>query len=283
MQTARRANLRRVLAGALGTEFYRPWLEAAALHSPRQIAELPDPEEVLRRLPPLSPTLYTRRMKQFSSLASQPAAPSELHHRLPGKPRIAVLAPGFRTSRAVREFSNGLDGSLARFRPQVLAGPPERLEQLAQDLQAGRLSLPCFIHAVIVLLRPDEPLLGEAPREQFWAVFQAPVFQQVAGFDGRLLAWECEAHDGLHVVRDHAIVECYDGPEGALLLVTSLTDSVRPMLRLNTPWQGTLTRGLCGCGQPGERIRARAGEAAGGPADASAPVAGRAAAAVVLT
>jgi hypothetical protein len=32
-----------------------------------------------------------------------------------------------------------------------------------------------------------------------WQAYRVPVFEQIIGRSGRLLAAECEAHDGLHI------------------------------------------------------------------------------------
>jgi hypothetical protein len=42
-------------------------------------------------------------------------------------------------------------------------------------------------------------LLSAAERERLWRAFRVPIFEQIIGPDGELLAAECEAHDGLHV------------------------------------------------------------------------------------
>ncbi len=41
--------------------------------------------------------------------------------------------------------------------------------------------------------------MTEADRENLWSAFRVPVFEQVIGKSGKLLAAECEAHDGLHI------------------------------------------------------------------------------------
>jgi hypothetical protein len=53
--------------------------------------------------------------------------------------------------------------------------------------------------AVIVLARPGDALLTNAERDALWRRFGVPVFEQIIGVDGALIAEECEAHDGLHV------------------------------------------------------------------------------------
>lgn len=253
MQTARLVRFRRVLAAALGTTYYRPWLEAALLDSLESIYAVDNPAEVLRRLPEIEADLYLAYPERFCSPAGDRRRPIVLTHPLPGKPRIAVLTGGFRTSHRIRCFPNGLDGSLARFRPQIIAGPPARLEQLGQAIGQGVPGV-SPTHGVLVLLHPDQPLLGPEPRARLWAWFGVPVFQQVLGFDGELLAWECEAHSGLHIVEEAAMVETRESAAGPGILLSSLTDLGRPMLRLLTPWQGLITRRVCGCGRPGERI-----------------------------
>ena len=54
-------------------------------------------------------------------------------------------------------------------------------------------------HAVIVLEHPGDALLSAGERERLWRAFRVPVFEQIIGPRGKLLAAECEAHDGLHV------------------------------------------------------------------------------------
>lgn len=109
-------------------------------------------------------------------------------------PRTAVLGSWFRASREVRVFPEGWSEQVAAFQPSTLAGS---LEQLLQAAPPGSVELS---HAVIVLHRPGEPLLTAEDREQLWRAFHVPVFEQLIGGRGQLLAAECEAHDGLHVL-----------------------------------------------------------------------------------
>lgn len=117
-------------------------------------------------------------------------------------PRTAVLGSWFRASRDVRIFAEGWSGQIAGYRPSALAG---RLDEL---LQAGASGLE-LSHAVIVLHRPEEPLLTAEDRERLWRTFHVPVFEQVIGSRGQLLAAECEAHDGLHVLLPNVLREGY--------------------------------------------------------------------------
>ena len=109
-------------------------------------------------------------------------------------PRTAILAPGFQGTRTTRVFPNGWDESAARFQPQSIAAPVEELRRLAQ--RSIHLQ-----HSVIALTYEGESGLSAADRELFWRAFGVPVFEQYLDRKGRLLATECDAHSGLHVVR----------------------------------------------------------------------------------
>ena len=132
-------------------------------------------------------------------------------------PRVAVLTPWFRTpgftdlrilSRffkappllkrsapgQVRIFPDGWNAEAARFAPAAVAGTLEQIRAFAEVT---------VTHAIIVLERPDTPRLTEADRDWLWRRFGVPVFQQVIGRNGRLLATECEAHQGLHLSLIH--------------------------------------------------------------------------------
>ena len=82
---------------------------------------------------------------------------------------------------------------MANFRPAAIAATAAQLEALRGT------PIPSLRNALIVLVRPDEPRLSEDDRERLWRAFRVPVFEQRIDHGGRLLAVECEAHDGLHI------------------------------------------------------------------------------------
>ena len=81
-------------------------------------------------------------------------------------------------------------------------------------------------------------------RERLWDAFELPVFEQLRGFEGELLASECDAHDGLHLETENAVFEELDGQ----LVVTSLAARGIPVLRLETGLAGSIARRGCPCG-----------------------------------
>lgn len=115
-------------------------------------------------------------------------------HPMNPSPRTAVLAPGFQASKATRVFPQGWDERAVRFQPKSIAAPVEELRRLAD--QGVRVE-----HSVIVLSREGDVGLSSADRERFWRVFGVPIYEQYLDSHNELLAMECDAHAGMHVLR----------------------------------------------------------------------------------
>jgi hypothetical protein len=154
---------------------------------------------------------------------------------VPPAPPTAVLVPWFKSqwsksqwfksqwSRArgvVRVFDRGWNSEAEAYRPAAIAGTWRQMESLLSHQIAS------LTHAVIVLARPDDSLLTTDQRQQLWSAYRVPVFEQIIGEHGTLLAAECEAHDGLHI-------------ESPKLDLADLS----------------VERGACGCGRTTPRIR----------------------------
>jgi hypothetical protein len=110
-------------------------------------------------------------------------------------PRTAVLQPWFRKAllshSSIRIFAAGWSREVEQFAPAAIAGTLEQLRALAP--------MATLTHALIVLARPTAPRVSDKDREALWATHRVPLFEQVIGETGDLLAAECEAHDGLHL------------------------------------------------------------------------------------
>jgi hypothetical protein len=104
-----------------------------------------------------------------------------------------VLARGFRPRPNLRVFPGGWCPEAEAFKPASIAGSKENLSGLL-----GK-SVPSLTHALIVVLRPREKRLTQAERERYWRAFGVPLYEEIIDSAGKLLARECEAHDGLHV------------------------------------------------------------------------------------
>jgi hypothetical protein len=92
----------------------------------------------------------------------------------------------------VRVFAEGWTQAAAKFAPESVAGTLEQLDALASE----NISL---THSIIVLEGVGSPRITAQDRDRLWQAFEVPLFEQMIGKGGELLAFECEAHDGLHI------------------------------------------------------------------------------------
>lgn len=216
-----------MLLAASHTDFYRPRLEAARLATPEAVAGLRAIEEGLARLPAVDLCALLDNRDSFRNRVVRAAAQLETE-------RVEAVPNGWRCRLG--------------FRPEAIAGPFNALKRLACDVRSGRASVAPTVRRVIVHSRVDRELLRETEREFLWQALELPVFEQVRGFDGELLAWECEAHAGLHVNAECALVEAAAGG-GEQPIITSLAGVRYPILRLRTGLVAQRTQSLCACGE----------------------------------
>lgn len=131
---------------------------------------------------------------------------------LPGVRAATVsLDPVFRHSGPVRYVDPAdpaVAADLAADPPAILAGSYRALTNVADRVGLDG-SGPT--HALVVLTEEGAECLTEAQRDELWGRYRVPIFEQVITSDGRLLAWECEAHEGLH------LADCAEPPTRARL------------------------------------------------------------------
>lgn len=102
----------------------------------------------------------------------------------------------------------------------ALIGTIDELLQAAPKARARR--------AVFVTRGAGNPFLSEYDRDRLWDLYEVPILILLMGENGKILAYECEAQNGLHV----------DGspPDGAV--ETAPCACGRPGVRL-APWPQT--------------------------------------------
>lgn len=254
----RLARLRRVLRAARQTSRYLPALERAGLDSRHAIGRVASIEDALRRLPPIDPDELRNAPMAFWNRKGLAAAKGNFLYPVDPRPRTAVImpqasGPGFAKSSGLRLLGVNWRRKLARSGVAAIAAPVDMLREMSAAIKNGELTIGPLTNAVIAFTGVNLGELTGQDRELFWDVFQVPVFEQYLGFDGRLVAWECEAHDGLHVQSNEAVIEESDGA-GSELLMTSLTNLTYPAIRLATRLYGTLASGPCECGRNTEKL-----------------------------
>ncbi len=150
---------------------------------------------------------------------------------------------------------------LERFRPHLLTGYPTVLGALADLQLAGDLALaPAQVFTGGERLTP----LTRARITAAWGV--AP-FDQYLTTEAGFVAIECPAHEGLHVLEDHVVVEVVDddgrpvaaGDVGTRVLLSVLGSRTLPLLRYELEDVATEAVGACPCGRRTGRLRSVAG------------------------
>lgn len=120
-----------------------------------------------------------------------------LYH--PGSvPRLTiVVGVHVRQSRSVRCFPSW-DERIGSEAPDAIAANLALLRELAVRILDGRAPALPLRHSLTVFTSPGDEL-NPVDRELLWRAFAVPVFEQRLDGQGRLVAFECEAHDGLHL------------------------------------------------------------------------------------
>jgi hypothetical protein len=129
----------------------------------------------------------------------------------------------------------------------TLAGSSAALASIAAAVRDKRLKIAPLRRGLIVFESLTGPALSAVMEREFWEVFEAPVVRQIRGFQGELLAAQCAARQGLHVLPENAYFEVERRAAGRLL-VTSFRNLRYPVARLRTRLAGELDWSQCKCG-----------------------------------
>jgi hypothetical protein len=247
----RLARFKRVLRAAQRTRAYQPLLESAGLATPEDLGSVDSVERTLQRLPAIDLSEFLGSLAAFESPGGVRSTPQAFRSPFDHTPKTAILMPGFQQTSAVRTMAHNWTKALKRFGASALAAPVSVLREMATAMEYGQQEIHAPQHFVVSFTGDDHGELGEEDREQFWRVFRVPVFEQRVGFDGRVVAYECEAHDGLHITLESVAFEETAASE---LLVTSLTDLRYPTLRVGTRMTRSIEHDCCGCGNATARL-----------------------------
>ena len=160
-----------------------------------------------------------------------------LRFPLPVSARLAIVDAGFRTSGNMQHFAAGDVGGLVDYAPEALVLPLGLALAMAERKLRGLFELPSLRVGIVVLSSvnsPDGGPLFARHRDLLWKAFGLPVFEQLRGWDGRVIARECEVHDGLH----------FEGGEHELAA-----------LRMAADFSAEIVTAQCECGAETPRLR----------------------------
>lgn len=158
--------------------------------------------------------------------------------------RIAQLSQSIPVFGLLKPFRPGSPLELEGFSPNILVGTVSELKRLAEQMDLGVVNLSGLDHAVVVLTRCGQAPLSDVTRVIFWQAFGVPVYEIFTGLDDTILGFECELHEGWHLVPKVSMAEF----NGELLLEAAGVTGLRTAL------SGFLTRDECPCGRRGQRL-----------------------------
>lgn len=161
----------------------------------------------------------------------------------------------------IRQEFAGIVDELNAFQPTLLAAYPYLLWLLSEAAREGRL------HIRPQRITSSADVLTASDRAAVRAAFGVEPYNYYCSTEVPYLAWECDAHDGLHVNADYVLLESVDAhnrpvPAGTLgdkVLVTNLSNRVMPLVRYEMSDQVEWTTGDCPCGCRLPRVRTVAG------------------------
>ncbi len=154
--------------------------------------------------------------------------------------------------------------ALQSFRPDFLSGYPSVIAALAEEQRAGRLDIaPQWVFCSSEQFLPS----ARASMREVWGIEPFDLYATTE--TGGVLAFECAAHEGLHIREDSCIVEAVDDDDlpvgdrepASGLLVTSWLNRTLPLIRYRLDDEMTLTSEPCRCGRESKRIVKLSGRA----------------------
>jgi phenylacetate-CoA ligase len=154
----------------------------------------------------------------------------------------------------------GFHTALSRWRPRIIQAYARSAVLFAQYLQIRGLT-PHRPEAIVTsaeVLEADERRLLED-------VFGCPVFNRYGCREVSVIASECPAHSGLHIMAEglYIEIETLAGPaapgEMGAILVTDLLNHAMPLIRYRIGDLGAWAKGTCPCGRGLPRLERVAG------------------------
>ncbi|MBE7545223.1 MAG: hypothetical protein M9913_23745 [Bryobacteraceae bacterium] len=130
-----------------------------------------------------------------------PAQHHALQYPLSPQPRIAALGFEFLPEPDLKCLPAWSLRSLESAAPEALAAPPSDLLIVALMRKQGVLRLNRLKYPLLALLRPGQHPLSDAQIQELYRHFGLPVRQQFRDHEGRLLAQDCEAGAGFHILQ----------------------------------------------------------------------------------
>ena len=135
---------------------------------------------------------------------------------------------------------------IQKFRPKLIRGYLSAIILLAEYIRRNNIK---GINPIAVSCT-SETLFPEY-RKMIEEVFQAPLFDQYGCGECNSIAFECKAHNGLHITMEHCMLET-DADNN--FIVTNLDNYSQPFIRYRNGDVGIIDESPCSCGNVSPRI-----------------------------
>lgn len=146
---------------------------------------------------------------------------------------------------SARKFARKDWPHLPEFNADCLVGYGTDLRRLAEKTRANELPPASPRRAIFALTNCGSKPITDSLRDLLWETFGAPLYELIIAPGCRLLASECEAHDGWHV----------QPGANAYLVKGELVYDLPPFTNLHTCFTGEIDAAACACGRPTPRLK----------------------------
>lgn len=156
--------------------------------------------------------------------------------------RIAQIT-GTKALGSAELFPPGRWRTLGTARPNALAGSGSDLHRLTERMDLGTIQLNSVDRFILVLTELGDRPINDVARVILWQRFGVPVYELYLDHNERVLAYECEAHEGWHTM---------PGARFAITAGELMYDNGEA--RVRTGLKRVVDSSPCECGRPGSRI-----------------------------
>ncbi|MEN8225560.1 MAG: hypothetical protein ABFS05_09405 [Bacteroidota bacterium] len=142
---------------------------------------------------------------------------------------------------------------IQKFRPALIRGYLSAIILLAEYIKRNNIKgiKPIAVSCTSETLFPEY-------RKMIEEVFQAPLFNQYGCGECNSIAFECSAHNGMHISMEHCMLEQDDDNN---LIVTNLDNHSQPFIRYKNGDKGIISNEPCICGNAAPRLTELQGRA----------------------
>ena len=202
---------------------------------------------------PISDIRYSNLIQNLKS-TQYPAPNTNTQHlsRIPFPASRTSIFNHLNNFRSYNAFSfnetylEAVVAGMQKFKPKLIRGYLSAILILANYIKRNNIRgiKPFAVSSTSEMLFPEY-------RKVIEEVFQAPLFDQYGCGECNSIAFECKAHNGMHITMEHCIL---DQDNDNNFIVTNLDNHSQPFIRYKNGDGGIISHEPCTCGNTAPRI-----------------------------